>query len=376
MNKKQYTPLFSGETFDRILERTLDQTPTDIDKREGSIIYDAMASTSIELAVLYGYLDFILKNSFGNTANRYWLIERAKERGIEPHPATASLLIGKFNKEIPHAYKFSLSDLIFKVEDYIKEAGGFFYYSLRCETNGKIGNISGGRLTPKQNIDGLTTAEVVRIAIPGEDEEETEAFRERYYRTIKNYAYGGNIDDYILKTKAIPGVGGVRVIPVWNGGGTVKIIIIDSDYNAPSPELIEEVQEKLDPVPHQQKGVGIAPIGHRVTVTGVENRTIDLTISIMKTADGNAEKIKRDIKKDIENYFSELKKNWEKPKDVDEAILDKTVIRLSKILSIVLNTEGVKDYSECKFIETEEKLITLDAEEIPVAGSIGVTITE
>ena len=50
-----------------------------------------------------------------------------------------------------------------------------------------------------------------------------------------------------------PGGGGVKVEPVWNGGeGTVKLTIIDSDYNKPSPTLIDEVQRTaVDPEQNQ-----------------------------------------------------------------------------------------------------------------------------
>ena len=55
-------------------------------------------------------------------------------------------------------------------------------------------------------------------------------------------AFGGNVADYREKVNAITGVGGVKVYPVWNGGGTVKLTIIASDFTAPSTELISKVQ--------------------------------------------------------------------------------------------------------------------------------------
>lgn len=70
---------------------------------------------------------------------------------------------------------------------------------------------------------------------------------------------------------AIEGVGGVKVYPVWNGGGTVKIVFSDSKFNVPSKKLIGKVKV-LDPVANQQKGYGLAPIGHLVTVEGVKKR--------------------------------------------------------------------------------------------------------
>jgi len=39
---------------------------------------------------------------------------------------------------------------------------------------------------------------------------------------VRDYKYMGNNLD---------GVGGYRVYPVWNGGGTVKVIIVNAQYN-------------------------------------------------------------------------------------------------------------------------------------------------
>ena len=81
--------------------------------------------------------------------------------------------------------------------------------------------------------------------------------------THLSQAFGGNIADYKNKVELLPGVGAVKVFPVWNGGGTVKIVLVDSEWSVPSSELVEEVQEAIDPVGTQGTGVGLAPIGHR-----------------------------------------------------------------------------------------------------------------
>ena len=42
--------MYEHITFDVILERMMDRVPNNIDKREGSIIYDALAPAAVELA--------------------------------------------------------------------------------------------------------------------------------------------------------------------------------------------------------------------------------------------------------------------------------------------------------------------------------------
>lgn len=368
-----YEPIFDDNTFENVLERNLDRIPDEFDKREGSVIYDAIAPMAIEISLLYSYLDFLFKNAFGDTANRYWLIERAKERGIEPYKATKAVIIGRFDAKLNIGDRFFIDDIYYTVSKLQKEEKELFFYKLICNEEGSIGNIEGGKLTPTRTIRNLNLAEIYKLAILGEDEEDTEDFRERYFETIKSIAYGGNIDDYRKKVKAIDGVGLVKVIPVWNGGGTVKLIITDSEFKEPTSELISKVQEIIDPIPFHQKGVGVAPIGHYVTVVGAKSKKINITCEILKSRDSNLEEIKIEIEKDVDEYFKTQRKKWATYEKVDSNIYVENDIRLAKITSIVLNVADVIDYETIKFTDTDKKIFELSEDELPVLGDVIVT---
>lgn len=368
-----YEPIFNDNTFENVLERNLDRIPDEFDKREGSVIYDAIAPMAIEISLLYSYLDFLFKNAFGDTANRYWLIERAKERGIEPYKATKAVIIGRFDAKLNIGDRFFIDDIYYTVSKLQKEEKELFFYELICNEEGSIGNIEGGKLTPTRTIRNLNLAEIYKLAILGEDEEDTEDFRERYFETIKSIAYGGNIDDYRKKVKAIDGVGLVKVIPVWNGGGTVKLIVTDSEFKEPTSELISKVQEIIDPIPFHQKGVGVAPIGHYVTVVGAKSKKVNITCEILKSRDSNLEEIKREIEKDVEEYFKTQREKWSSYEKVDSNIYVENDIRLAKITSIVLNVADVIDYEIIKFTDTDKKIFELSEDELPVLGDVIVT---
>lgn len=368
-----YEPIFDENTFANVLERNLDRISDEFDKREGSVIYDAIAPMAIEISLLYSYLDFLFKNAFGDTANRYWLIERAKERGIEPYNATKAVIIGRFDAKLNIGDRFFIDDIYYTVSKLQKEEKGMFFYELICNEKGRVGNLKGGKLTPTRTIRNLNLAEIYKLAILGEDEEGTEDFRQRYFETIKSIAYGGNIDDYRKKVKDIDGVGLVKVIPVWNGGGTVKLIITDSEFKEPTSELISKVQEIIDPIPFHQKGVGIAPIGHYVTVVGAKLKKINITCEILKSRDSNLEEIKREVKSNIEEYFKGQREKWGTYEKVDSNIYVENDIRLAKITSIVLNVADVIDYETIKFTDTDKKIFELSEDELPVLGDVIVT---
>ena len=88
--------MYENVTYESILKRMLDRVSNKIDKREGSIIFDTHSPTAIELQILYMELDTILREGYGDTASREYLIRRCKERGITPYEATNAILKGEF----------------------------------------------------------------------------------------------------------------------------------------------------------------------------------------------------------------------------------------------------------------------------------------
>ena len=363
--------MYEAYTYEFLLDRALKnakQNNPNIDTREGSIIYNALAPTIIELANLYVQLDLILNETFADTATRVNLIKRCKERGIVPEPATKAIRRGVFdsNNTIPMGTRFSLNVLNYTV---IKHDGGN-NYQLECETEGIIGNMESGKLIPIDYVDGLKSAELTEVLIAGEDEEDTELLRERYFNSLNAKAFGGNMTDYKEKTKAINGVGGVKVYPAWNGGGTVKLVIIDTENKVPSDILIDSIQEQIDPTVNQGKGQGIAPIGHTVTVEGITEEPIDIESKItFNEAEGwNWENSQTYIDECINNYFKELAINWENEHNI--------LIRISQIESQLLSrcSTQIFDIADTKLNGKSENYV-VNENSIPKLNSIIELVT-
>ena len=353
--------MFEEQTYEAILARTLARVATDVDKREGSVVMNAIAPVSAEHANIYILLDALAQNGYADTAIRTYLIKRCKERGITPYEATKAVLKGKFNMSISLDSRFSLGELNYKAIAFIEGANGFYYYQMECETAGTEGNKYFGELSPIEFIHKDLEGELVELLIPAGDEEETEALRERYMESFKTTPYGGNKADYIEKTDALDGVGGTVVIPVWAGGGTVKLIIIDREFNVGTDTLVEFVQNEIDPTP-QGTGTGIAPIGHKVTVVTPQeypvNVVCDFTFAYGYTWEGVAESVENTIK----DYLLELRKTWES----EEGNL---VVRLSQIETRLLGLEGILDVTDTTLNGSDDNL-TLTAEQLPVFGGV------
>lgn len=353
--------MYEDVTYERILQRMLDRVPDSMNKREGSIIYDALAPAAVELQLMYIELDIILKETFGDSASRKYLIRRAAERGLKPYEATKAVLNGTFFKneqtfDVPIGSRFSHEKLNYTVTEKISDG----VFKLECETPGTVGNTGLGDLIPIEYIEGLTLAKITTVLIPGEDAEDTEAFRKRYFDSFDSKAYGGNIEDYLKKTNAIAGVGATKVTPVWQGGGTVKLTILDSEYNCASQTLVDTVQNLIDPTKDGQ-GVGIAPIGHVVTVDTPEEVVINVATTIAYENGHTYSENKAYVSKAISDYIMELKKTW--------ASASEQYVRISQIEARIMSTPYVLDVSGTQINGSTNNLKLLEMQ-IPKLGAV------
>ena len=348
-------------TFDYIMNRMLESVPDTVDKREGSIIYDALAPAAAELVKCYMELDVVMDETFVDTASLQYLMLRCKERGVAIQGETAAVIEGVFTPssvELTSGLRFNCDEVNYVVTEKIS-AG---HYKLEAETLGTVGNKYTGLLLPIQTVNGLETAQIAAVLIPAEDGDTTDTLREKYYASIDGEAFGGNVADYREKVNAITGVGGTKVYPVWNGGGTVKLTIIASDFTAPSAELINKVQTAIDPEQNHGEGLGLAPIGHTVTVTGAKYADLTITANVTFAAGWNWENGKSQLVSAANAYLDELCKAW--------ADSETTVVRISQIETHLLTADCVVDVDGTT-VNGDTKNIELAADEIPRLKTIG-----
>ena len=112
-------------------------------------------------------------------ANTCYLILRAAERGLKPQPASPAVLqlsITPTTLHLPMNTRFSIGELNY----YVSADRGSGKYEITCETAGEAGNDYTGTVIPIEYVDGLETCSISAVVIPGEDEEDTEVFRQRY----------------------------------------------------------------------------------------------------------------------------------------------------------------------------------------------------
>ena len=360
--------MFEEKTYESLMADKMALVSSDYDKREGSILHFALGANSAEAAQMYITLEWMFLQMFGDTAEREYLKKIAYDtRGIVPEPATHAVLKGKFNIEVKEGTRFSQEELNYYVSDFLEEKEGFFYYKVICETAGEAGNRNFGDMIPIDYVPGLATCELTEVLVPGEDEEDTEVFRQRWRDSFNAAAFGGNRADYKIKIKAIEGVGGVKCYRATNAegekvGGYVRCVVIASDYSVPSDVLIDSIQTIIDPEQNHAEGDGLAPIGHSVTIAGATGVEVAVSTTITFDTGYTFTDIKSRIEAAVEAYLLSLRKDWE---DSETGL----VVRIKQIEAAILDVNGVLDVAGTK-LNGQEENIQLGIDEIPLRGDI------
>jgi len=327
--------------FREILNRMLDKVSNRRDKRQGAIIYDTLAPFAAEIVGQNITVDIYKIQSRLISATGQDLDNWAENFQIFRYPATFAVKIAEFTDTSnnpfnpPLGSRFSTIDLggnlIYRLIEQISAGQAL----LECEVSGVIGNSYIGRLLPIDIINNLETAEMIGTHRPAQDIESDELFRQRIIDNLNEKPFGGNIADYKRFVGEIEGIGAVKVFPIWDGGGTVKISILDGELNSAVPEFIDIVQTAIDPLINQGQGIGQAPIGHSVTVATADEIGINIEATVILRAGFVLGQVTPLIKTALEYYIKSLKNEW--------ANSDSLWIFLARVISVMMNVDGVNN---------------------------------
>ena len=353
---------YENMTYEAILGRMIDRVVTqdpNVDIREGSIIFNALAGAAIELAIAYTELDNTRRESFVNTASREYLWIGCEQMGMDvsAFEETYGEHEARFDVEVPIGSRWNCDEYNFTVKAQINTVDGLYCYKVLCETAGTEPNVVVGNLTPiSDSPNGLTRAELVGCLIEGKDESTVEEMRTAYYEFLNSTATDGNASQYLRWCSEYDGIGNAKVFPLWNGDNTVKVSILSESNRAASSELIAEFQEYLDPNTTGM-GDGVAPIGAFVTVTTAQEVALNVSATItMKSGYSDTS----GISSALGDYFSSI-------------AYEKTQVSYMTIGSIILSVDGVESINNL-LVNGGTADVRLEDEQVPVLGTVNWTV--
>ena len=353
---------------DIIQQRMMKQLPADIDNMPGGFPWDFTMPTAMEKSQLIQFhLLQTLKLMFPMWAWGDWLDYHAMAVGIkrkEAGYATGRLQIKGIAKTvIPKGTVFatlattkSSSIEFITTEEHLIGNKGEVEIAIKALEPGTLANVKAGTIVlmarPIKGIQEITNQDDITGGTAIEDDTSLRT-RIQEINTSTSTSFVGNNNDYIRWAKEIVGVGNVMIIPEWNGPGTVKIILVDTNGKPANEEILEKVRNHiLSPKEPMNR---LAPIGASVQVSAPELLELTYQCKVILREKAVKETIIQEISQRIGEYYKEARVEG--------------ILKYNKVVAILAQIEDIRDFGGLT-INGEVSNIIIEAEVYPETKAI------
>lgn len=378
MDPETLAQQLESQDFDYYMDKMLDKVPETIDQREGSIIYDALAPAASVMAEQALQMATIVRQTYTATAIGEFLDPRAIEHGTTRQVATATQALAKFTDSGGQPVtSVHVGDQFASLGDepifyHVQTINTDLTAILIADVVGTGPNSYRGQVLPVTPNDSLSWAEIIDVPVPARDAETDDHLRERLLSPDAYNAYGGNVADYQEMLSKIEDVGAGQIYPAWQGGGTVKLVIVNNDLRAASATLIKSVKETIDPSDASGEGYGLAPIGHQVTVVAPIELAIDIATTVEVDSQITVATVQRQIESGIADYFKQRRTDWDNVDKTTGRGYKLTIYR-AQILTEIMKVAGVVNASLPRLNASDSDVVMVfnnNVSQLPVVGTV------
>lgn len=348
------------ENREEILNRILSNIPDRYDKSKGLFPYDFSKATAIEferknkeIQEVANKLD--VENLEGEELERFIYQRTGQERKPATKATAVVIISGAEGAKIGKGDLVGADTVNFIVqEDIIIDESGQARVFVVCEEYGFVGNVPANSINKfPVSIPGLIDVYNPEPVTNGYNSETDDELRKRYYDKLQRPGKSGNKYHYEQWAKEVVGVGGVRVVPRWDGPLTVKVVIVDANKQPANEELVGITLNHIE----SQR-----PFGATVTVVSAIAKQINISVDLTLIPGHLEEKVRDNIKINIAKYLQEI---TFKTDSTDKFI----PVSFARIGSIILDTEGVMDYTNLT-VNGGTSNIAIADDEVPVMGEV------
>lgn len=343
------------KTFDEILQSIKQQLAvSNLDTQEGSYTDTLIRAVAMEIAADYFDHDALIPIAFVDETSGIYIDRRCAEYGITRKPgtrATATVTFaGSDGTEVPEGTAVQTADgKVFLTDKPVMIVSGIVDADVTAAEVGSSYNVRADAITTLQNSIGVTVQSSTE-AVGGTDMESDEALVQRLYAVWRSPATSGNAAHYEQWALEVDGIGKAKVWPCWNGGGTVKVVILGSSQEPPSPEQVAAVAAHIE---------AVRPICVDVTVEAAETLTVDVAATVVLDGTRSAQGVQEQFRQLLDEYLKSI------------AFVSSAVI-YNRIAYMLLSIDGVQDFTALT-VNGGETNITLEDNQVPVVGEVSVT---
>lgn len=360
-----------NKSEEEIAKEMIDAMPDKYQKTVGFYTWDILRAISKSIIGIWDKLKYIANlDDLSNMELEDLIVFVKERRGIDYKSATKSS--GKL--KVTAGYGTIQKGDLFQTEDGTQfqavetqtvEEGGFF--SVECLIEGIEGNVPENSITIiPATISGIVSVTNPEAFTNGYEAETKEELYQRYLEDLQKPITSGNIYHYKKWALEVTGVKYADVKPLWDGDNSVKVLIVDQNSNPANEELIQAVQNYIDPYELDENnnkkgwgcGKGQAPIGAYCTVAAPDKLELTISAEVKIKAGEILETVKERIQNSINDFLSEL---------IFSEEID--YVSYARIGAAILNVEGIMDYENLLINGGSDNIIIPNSE---ISRSIAV----
>lgn len=345
------------ETIKAELMSRLAAAGLDIDTREGSYTDLIYSEAAYQIYKAWQQFRVLLAAAVPGEDSGPYLDLFAAQYGMERTPAATAHVTLTFTGEdgvvIPAGTVcLTASGLRFATDLEAALAGGTASAAATAEMAGAAYNVPAGAVT--RFLVTVPGVSAVTNPAPGEggaDGESDAVFYGRIHTRLSQPVASGNGYYYEQLALQTPGVGQARTIPLWDGPGTVKVVLASEDKQPVDQLVVTQAQQILD----EGRVIG-------ADVTAVSAQALAVDVAACCTLEGGV--LPGAVEEELTGLLEEMFRGVEF--GVEAAI------RLNQVALRLLSCGGVVDYTQLT-LNGRGATLSKTAEQVPVLGSVSIT---
>lgn len=353
--------MYSTEADD-IKQRMLNRISSDIDKNEGGFVASSVVASAEEFSSFSDRLDEVLLKVFAKSAaaNGYSdeLDNRAADFGLARKVGTKSQGTVIFTC-VPGA--------IIPIGTIVETESALQFATLAAVTAvataetinveavdvGIVYNVKAGEIKRLANPIVDVSAVMGNVDMLGGTGVETDVdFYDRLQTKVSRPSTSGNANDYFNWATEVAGVGMAKVVPLWNGSGTVKVVIIDQNKAPASAPVVAAALANINLK---------RPIGAAATVVSATPLTINVTADVTKKQSHTAGQVTSNVIAAIDAF-------------IKTAAFRSDYVSYAQMVSTILDSAGVSDVANVK-INTGTTNVAIGADQVAIKGTVTLNVT-
>jgi uncharacterized phage protein gp47/JayE len=331
-----------------------------VETREGSFANTLVSPVAYQLYKVYQLLPQIEAMVLPDASSGEYLDRRAADFGltrIDGTKATVTLRFTAYTNTtvgtIPAGTGVTTSDgLVF----YTTEAGdltdGTVDIPAEAAAVGRAYNVDPYTLTTLL-VNSGTVAYVTNplAAVGGTDVESDEEFLARYRAYLQRPVSSGNAAHYVQWATEVSGVVNAAVEPLWDGNGTVKVVVGGPDMEPVDETIVEACAEHIE---------AERPIGATVTVVSVEALAVNAEATVVLIEGYTAQQVQDEFEAALGKLLAGM------------SFGETNILRYSRVLALLLDCEGVEEYTALTVNDAKAN-VTAAPEQVLTLGTVIVS---